>query len=740
MVKYANVIIDISHEKVDRTFQYRIPEDLAGQVTAGCRVFIPFGMGNSRRTGYVVEVTETPEFDVSKIKDISGVVTGSVTAESQLIELAWWMKERYGSTMNQALKTVLPVKQKIKAETAKTIRCLLEKEELKKALAEAERKHYKARVRLFQAFSENPVIPYDAAVSRLNLTMAALKPLEEKGMLALESKNIYRNPVQNLESDKQKAVLNKEQQKIADDFIQDYQAGIRQTYLLHGITGSGKTEVYMALIDQVLEAGKQVILLIPEIALTYQTVMRFYKRFGNQVSIINSRLSKGERYDQFERAKKGEVNIMIGPRSALFTPFANLGLIIIDEEHENAYKSEISPKYHAREAARFRAERSHASLVLGSATPSVESYYKALHGEYKLYTMTKRAKKDSVLAETAVVDLRKELAEGNKSMFSRILQEKIKDRLEKRQQIMLFINRRGYANFVSCRSCGEALKCPHCDVSLTLHTGGRMVCHYCGYQIPQPKICPSCGSKYIAAFGTGTQKVEAALKAAFPAVRTLRMDADTTSKKGGHEEILSAFAAGEADALIGTQMIVKGHDFANVTLVGIIAADLSLHASDYRCSEQTFELLTQAAGRAGRGQEKGDVIIQTYMPEHYCIQAAAAQDYLSFYHQEMAYRKILSYPPFSQMVQIQAASPREDLLCLAMDEISAWLKERRLEEEAQIIGPVNAGIYKLNDIYRKILYMKQENYDILIKIRNQIDSFSKTRAWADQVMLQYDFM
>ena len=473
----------------------------------------------------------------------------------------------------------------------------------------------------------------------------------------------------------------------------------------------------------------QVIVLIPEIALTYQTVMRFYGRFGNRVSIINSRLSAGERYDQFERARSGDIDIMIGPRSALFTPFARLGMIIIDEEHEGAYKSEVVPRYQAREVAVKRAQMQNASVVLGSATPSLEAYTKALRGEYRLFKLNTRAKADSRLAEVAVVDLREELKEGNKSIFSRKL-----------EQIMMFINRRGYANFVSCRSCGEAIKCPHCDVTLTLHKDNRLVCHYCGYSIPMPEQCPGCGSPYIANFGVGTQKIEMMTKKMFPQARVLRMDLDTTSKKGGHEEILSAFAEGDADILIGTQMIVKGHDFPDVTLVGVLAADLSLYTPDYRAAERTFQLLTQAAGRAGRDARHGDVIIQTYNPEHYSIVTAAGQDYETFYRQEMAYRRLMKYPPANVLFTVQLASKSEEALAEAADSLAAHITPQADEEKIQMIGPVDASVYKINDIYRKILYLKHENYDILIKIRNQMDWFQQEkRELFKGVMVQYDF-
>lgn len=738
--RFAQIIIDISHEKVDRTFDYRIPPQLEERISVGVLVKIPFGKGNSLRKGYVVGITDHADYDADKIKEIAGIVEGSVSAESQLIMLAWWLKEQYGSTMNQALKTVLPVKQKVKPKEKKVLRLLIPEEQLEAVTAEAEKKSYKARVRLFKALKENPVIPYEVASGQMNLSAATIKPVIEKGYVALESEEIFRNPVKDAGSRVKAVDLNGEQQAVVDAFCEDYEAGKRETYLIHGITGSGKTEVYMEMISRVISEGMQVIVLIPEIALTYQTVMRFYGRFGNRVSIINSRLSAGERYDQFERARGGDIDIMIGPRSALFTPFSRLGLIIIDEEHEGAYKSEVVPRYHAREVAVKRAQMQNASVVLGSATPSLEAYTKALRGEYRLFSLHTRAKADSRLADVAVVDLREELKDGNKSIFSRQLQQMIGDRLEKKEQIMMFINRRGYANFVSCRSCGEAIKCPHCDVTLTLHKDNRLVCHYCGYSIPMPDQCPSCGSPYIANFGVGTQKIEMMTKKMFPQARVLRMDLDTTSKKGGHEEILSAFAEGEADILIGTQMIVKGHDFPDVTLVGVLAADLSLYTPDYRAAERTFQLLTQAAGRAGRDARHGDVIIQTYNPEHYSIVTAAGQDYENFYRQEMAYRRLMKYPPVNVLFTVQMASKSEAALVEAADRLAAHITPQADEEKVQMIGPVDASVYKINDIYRKILYLKQENYDILIKIRDSIDCFQQEKSEIFKgIVVQYDF-
>ena len=666
-IQYASIIIDISHENVDRVFQYRIPQEMCADIRIGSQVCVPFGSGNRTRKGYVVDITDKADYDIEKIKEIAGVVSGSVTAGSQLIELAWWMKERYGSTMNQALKTVLPVKQKVKARNRQVVQSLIGEE-------------------------------------------ARSLPV----------------------------VLNPQQQELVDQFCKTYDQGSRVPWLIHGITGSGKTEVYMAMIDHVLAQGRQVIVLIPEIALTYQTVMRFYRRFGEQICVMHSRLSAGERYDQLERARKGEAGIMIGARSALFTPFPNLGLIVIDEEHEGAYKSEVTPRYHAREVAEKLAQMNHAQLVLGSATPSVESYAKAQAGIYRLFELKTRAGEGRSLASAELVDLREEMQAGNKSIFSRRLQKLIADRLQKKEQVMLFMNRRGYSSFVSCRSCGEAMKCPHCDVSLTLHNRSRLICHYCGYTIPMPRLCPKCGSPYLAGFGIGTQKIEEMAAQMFPEARILRMDLDTTARKGGHEAILSAFAKEKADILIGTQMIVKGHDFPGVTLVGILAADVSLYAPDYRCAERTFQLLVQAAGRAGRGRRAGIAVIQTYMPEHYSIRTAAAQDYPEFFRQEMGYRCLMKYPPVCRMLCIQVAGKEEELVSHMADQIRDSAA-RHFGNGTAVIGPVPAPVYKVNDIYRKILYMKQENYDILIRIQKYIqDRWDETED-CRRLTIQYDF-
>ena len=740
MAQFANIIVDISHEKLDKTFQYKIPEKLQEQIRVGMQVVIPFG--NRRLTGYVVELTDKAEFEIDRMKEIASVAADSVAIEGKLIALASWIRENYGATMNQALKTVIPIKKKSNAIEHKTVRLKLGEIETKNQLAEFERKHATARAKLLTELLHNHELDWPVITQKLNVSGTVIRALEEKGILEVVSAYSYRNPVAHLKKEGYHLTLNKEQQAVVDEIRFKIDAEIPTTYLLKGVTGSGKTEVYMELIAHVLSKGKQAIVLIPEIALTYQTVMRFYNRFGDRVSIMNSRLSAGEKYDQFERAKHGDVDIMIGPRSALFTPFSNLGLIIIDEEHEGSYKSETVPRYHARETAVERARMCGASVVLGSATPSVDSYYKAMCGEYQLLELKHRVA-EKPLPQVQVVDLRRELLEGNRSILSRELQRLIEDRLKKKQQIMLFINRRGVAGFVSCRACGHVIKCPHCDVSLSQHITrknpeGRLVCHYCGYETAVPKTCPECGSKYISGFKAGTQKLEMVVKERFPKARVLRMDFDTTRSKEGHEQILSAFANQEADILIGTQMIVKGHDFPNVTLVGVIAADLSLHVSDYHAAERTFQLLTQAAGRAGRGKEPGEVVIQTYQPDHYSIVTAKEQDYEKFYRQEIEYRKMLLYPPVWNMLVILCASKQEQTAFDAAQKVAGWISGEG-RKEILCIGPTDAAVAKVNDIYKKVIYLKAEDYQALVRIKDRIEDRIRDNRDFKDTAVQFDF-
>lgn len=730
---FADIIIDITHEKLDRTFQYCIPDELVGVVKIGSVVSVPFGKGNKENKGYVINISDKPKFDVNKTKSILSVDVSSVSSQTKLIELAAFIKQTYGGTMSQALRCVLPIKTKTKPVESIILKLSISEEDAKAIVFESERKNAKARARLLRELIDLKEIPQNIVIQKLNIGRQTINKLCEMGAIEKVVISTYRNPVLSNKS-KYDIVLNDEQKAVVESIHESSE----RVHLIHGVTGSGKTEVYIELIDRVIKDGGEAIVLIPEIALTYQTVMRFQRKFHNLVSIINSRLSQGEKYDQFERAKNGEVKIIIGPRSALFTPFKNLKLIIIDEEHERTYKSEQVPKYHARLVAIKRAELEGAKVILGSATPSVESYYHALHNEYVLHELTNRANGAS-LSDVSVIDMREELKNGNKLMFSGKLLSLMEDRLNKKEQTMIFINRRGFASFVSCRSCGFVYKCPHCDVALKYHNNGKLMCHYCGYETVMDKKCPECSSKYIKAFGTGTQRVEDEIKKLFPNAKTLRMDYDTTRKKGDYEKILSAFANGEADILIGTQMIVKGHDFANVTLVGIIAADLSLYAQDFRASENTFELLTQAAGRAGRGSKKGEVIIQSYDPDNYSIVLSKEQNYKAFYKQEIAYRRLLKYPPVYNMAVILFSGDDEDVVFNRAQHVFEWLNEKK--DGCELFGPTWATIKLLNDKYRSLIYLKAEDINSLTIMNNLLEEYIEKNDGKDEnVSIQFDLI
>lgn len=734
---YAKVIVDITHEKLDKVFEYIIPSELEGVLQVGVEVIVPFGRGNRETNGYVIGITDTCEYEAEKVKPILRLAEKRMAIEGKLVALAGWMKEHYGGTMIQSLKTVLPIKKEEQQKIKRYVRLLLSQEEGKEKLEEYLKKNQRARVRALAALLDNGVLEYEFLIKKLNVSRDVLRALEDQGVAQIESEHVFRNPIKDRKQDWKPVEYTEEQQNAIDRFREDYLKGENKTYLLYGVTGSGKTEVYMEMIARVIRDGKQAIVLIPEIALTYQTVMRFYKRFGNRISILNSRMSNGERYDQMMRAKEGGIDVMIGPRSALFTPFPNLGLIVIDEEHEPTYKSEQIPRFHARETAIERAKLEHASVVLGSATPSLEAFYRAEQGEYEMLTLRERSQKQT-LPQVHTVDLREELKAGNRSIISEKLHELIEDRLEKRQQTILFINRRGYAGFISCRSCGYVAKCPHCDVSMTSHRGGKLVCHYCGYEVKEYEVCPECGSNHIGGFRAGTQQIEELVKQEFPRARVLRMDTDTTKEKDGHEKILETFANEEADILIGTQMIVKGHDFPNVTLVGILAADLSLYADDYRAGERTFQLLTQAAGRAGRGREKGEVVIQTYSPEHYAIQTAANQDYEAFYEEEIAYRKLMGYPPAEQLLAVLIAGEDEKLLETACGYLKIYA-ERVNRSRARIVGPASPYVGKVNDVYRKVLYFKHPRYEVLTDLKDKLEQYIEVNSGFAKLRIQFDF-
>ncbi|MDO5146683.1 MAG: primosomal protein N' [Eubacteriales bacterium] len=738
--RYADIIIDISHEALDKVFQYRVPLSLQERVKTGMKVRVPFGAGNREKEGYVIRITKEPSYDVDKIKDISGIEEGTLTVESQLIQVAAFLKRRYGSSMLQALKTVMPVKKRVRRKENFSLSLNMTHKEGEALLAQYEKKHYAARARLLRCLLSCQEMPAEKAVKESRLPLKEIKKLEAQGILNMRRSVAYRTPFHFSKKQGDGPLLNEEQRRAVEQFCKDFSHQNVKTYLLYGVTGSGKTEVYLAMLEEVLREKRGAIVLIPEISLTFQTVRRFYERFGDRIAVLHSRMSQGERSDAWERVEQGEADVVIGARSALFAPMKNLGLIILDEEHDGAYKSDSSPKYHARETAIYRASLSGASVVLGSATPSVESFYLARAGEYTLLTLTKRAGK-AMLPSVKAVDLRQEFMRGNRSVFSGELREKIEERLQKKEQIVLFLNRRGFAGFVSCRSCGTVMKCPHCDVSMTYHKDGKLHCHYCGYETIYSRQCPVCKSPHVAAFGLGTEKVEAALYKEFPGIRVLRMDMDTTRKKNAHQEMLDTFARGEADVLLGTQMIVKGHDYPNVTLVGILAADLSLHSRDFRSGERTFQLLCQAAGRAGRGEKPGEVIIQSYSPEHYAITAALHHSYEEFYRQELAYRSMLRYPPCAHLLVMLVQCGTESEAALAAERIQKMVLQSQEEEACpvQILNPGQALISKLKDVYRQALYLKHESVERLEGLKSRLEPVLETHPLFAGVQIQFDF-
>lgn len=739
---FADVIVDISVEALDRTFQYRIPEELRQQVKIGSRVKIPFGRGDRQIAGFVIGISDVAQWPLEKMKALLSVEEKDIPVEGQLLQLAVWIRNRYGTTMNEALKTVLPIKRQVKSVEEHWLNFVVPEEVARKELDRCRLKHFRAKARLLQGmFDEQGQMTTSLAAKKYGVTKAVVDGMVKAGILSVTDHKKYRNPYEIEVSGKGHKELNDEQRGAVRRFCDDLNKGKSNTYLLYGVTGSGKTEVYIEMIEEVLQKGRQAIVLIPEIALTLQTVRRFGSRFGERVSILNSRMSDGERYDQYERARRGEVDIIVGPRSALFTPFSRLGLIIIDEEHEGSYKSEKPPKYHAREVARERARMTGASVVLGSATPSVESYFAAEKGDYVLLSLTKRAA-GAELPQVHIVDLREELKAGNRTVFSRLLQDKIEERLRRKEQCMLFINRRGYAGFVSCRSCGFVLQCPHCEVSMTAHKNhvgevDTLMCHYCGHTVAMPGSCPECGSPYVAAFGLGTQKVEEMLQKRFPSARILRMDGDTTAGKRGHENVLEPFRQGKADILLGTQMIVKGHDFPNVTLVAALAADMSMYAGDYHSMERTFDLLMQASGRAGRADKKGEMVIQTYNPDQYCIEAVRRQQADFFYDNELAYRRVAQYPPYTSMAAVLILSEDKGQAKECAELLSVALKER-IHSECTLIGPAEAGLSRAKDRYRYILYVKSEKEETLDRIRGEVEEFSHHPKWERSCTIQYD--
>ncbi|EAD7212558.1 primosomal protein N' [Listeria monocytogenes] len=753
MINIAKVIVDVPAMQVDRPFDYYIPEDLEELIRPGMRVSVPFG--NRKIQGFVIALGETEENP--KLKGIDGVMDLAPVLNEELMELGDWLAEDTLSFRVSAYQAMLPaalrakyekyflrldeeneeleqlfegyetldwkvaeargllkqigkwvregsvevvyqVKNKITSKKVRVVNCLKSPHQLAEIIEDMP-KNAKAQSRIlafFQAFEGNEITAVELK-KQAETTDATIKKLVDLGLLSVQEKVVSRDPYENHQFEKSESLqLLPDQQTACEKIIA---ATDQETFLIHGVTGSGKTEIYLQTIEAKLKEGKEAIVLVPEISLTPQMVERFKSRFGSEVAVLHSALSSGEKYDEWRKIERKEARVVVGARSAVFAPFENLGIIIIDEEHEASYKQEDNPRYHARDVAIWRATKYQCPVVLGSATPSLESFARAKKGVYTLIELPSRVN-DRAMPEVRVVDMREELRKENRTEFSTELLEKIKDRIAKKEQTVLMLNRRGYSSFVMCRDCGYVVECPNCDISLTYHqSSNQMKCHYCGHEERVPQKCPSCEGEHIRYFGTGTQKVEESLTKLIPEARVIRMDVDTTRTKGAHEKLLKSFRNHEADILLGTQMIAKGLDFPDITLVGVLNADTMLHLPDFRASERTFQLLTQVSGRAGRHERTGEVIVQSYNPEHYSIEFAKKHDFIGFYNHEMQLRKMGSYPPFYYLTMINVSDENEMKAIRTIQEMAQFLRGK-LGPDAVILGPVPSTITRIKNKYR----------------------------------------
>ncbi len=722
---YAEIILNNANPEVDRIFDYEIPFEFLSKAKSGMRVIVPFGPKNTAVEGYCLKIKNTTEVPPEKIKMVRDFPDEIPVFDEGMIELATWLKEEYFTTLSQCLKVMVPpgvnLKNKIKTASVAVDNETAEKEAEK--LCQGKGTDI-IRGKVLRYIIDNGPVPVSEVIKKLSVSQSPLNTLEKRGLIKISYGDI-RHDFKTVDIENKSSVpqLNNEQNQA----FQSIAFGeSKNPYLLYGITGSGKTEVYLSVIEEFIKRGKQAVVLVPEISLTPLIVGRFKRRFGNKAMAFHSKMSMGERYEVWKMALEGKISVVIGPRSAVFIPFKNIGIIIVDEEHELSYRSDSSPRYNAVKVAEKRCSICGAKLLLGSATPSVESFLKAKKGIYNILRLTKRAG-GGTLPKTEIVDMRAELSAGNRSIFSRSLYNKMETALKNRSQIMLFLNRRGYSTFVSCRKCGYVMTCSNCSVPYKYHINGNyLTCHYCGKKIHAPTVCPECGSKYIKYFGTGTQKIEYELKRLFPTANVLRMDFDTTSKKGGYEKILKAFSDGEADILVGTQMIAKGHDFENVSLVGIMAADVSLNTGGYMGGEITFDLITQAAGRAGRGNTAGDVVIQTYQPDNYAVAAAAKQNYEEFFYSECRERKIMGYPPFSSVIKFIFAGKDENKVSVKVSQFYDIIKNSIKDSDVIVMGPSEEDIYKLKNDYRKRIILKCGNKDKLMNlVRDCMDLYRR---------------
>ena len=696
---YAEIILNSEALEIDRPFTYKIPVELEEKVQVGQIVKVPFGMGNKTSEGFVLSIKAENEVNISfKVKKISVIITDEPIIDEEDIKLINFLREKYLCKYIDAFRLLIPVGI-MKGAKSKSKKVIVFKSDDLSCIKKPE-----GYIEIINFLKENSGKYTKSELINVNsISQYKLNKLIEKGLLVVEEETVFRynNRTYNIDSEKE---LTFEQKHVLDE----YNNSGNNLFLLKGVTGSGKTEVYMRMVEEVLEKNQSAIVLVPEISLTPQMIERFKGRFGRNVALFHSKLSDGERFDEWFRVKEGKAKLVVGARSAIFLPVKNLGLIIIDEEHENTYKSDQNPKYQTKEVAEFLSEQKGCRVVLGSATPTIESYYRALTGDLKLLELNSRVD-GKAMPPMKVIDMRNELRSGNISLFSRELFRDMQEKLSKGEQIILFLNRRGFSTFVSCRSCGYVFKCEECDISMTYHRSGLLVCHYCGKTKRAPQKCPKCDSKYVKFFGAGTERVEEEVKKYFKDARVLRMDVDTTRGKDSYEKIYNTFKEGKADILIGTQMISKGLDFKNVTLVGILAADMSINIPDYRAAERTFQIITQVAGRAGRGEKQGKVLIQTYTPEHYSLEYAVNYDYEGFYEEEFTVRALMKYPPFGKILLINGISKKEDLLKNFMHKISNVIKPLvEKDVEVDVLGPIPCLVAKVKENYRWQIVIKGE--------------------------------
>ncbi|MEB8087119.1 primosomal protein N' [Staphylococcus pseudoxylosus] len=793
----AKVIVDIPSKSVDFTFDYIIPTRLQSMVQLGMRVIVPFGPRTIQ--GYVMQVIEEPDgnIDIAKLKEIKEIQDIKPELTEELIQLTEWYNNYFVTKRISMLEVMLP--SAIKAKYTKVFsivdadavpESLLVKFDkdgqypykeaqynddlgqivplLKQGivsevtlLSQNVSKKKQRAVSIIEGFDYDSVLgslekskkQYELYayllderhhtvllkdLEEMGFSKSSIDTLMRKGFVEKYDAIVERDPFETrvFEQD-QKQQLTDDQQEAYKSILESIQAHQQRTYLLHGVTGSGKTEVYLQTIEEVLKLGRQAMMLVPEIALTPQMVLRFKRRFGDEVAVLHSGLSKGERYDEWQKIRDGKASVSVGARSSVFAPFKNLGMIIIDEEHESSYKQEDYPRYQARDIAQWRSQYHQCPLILGSATPSLETYARAEKGVYELLSLPNRVNQQA-LPEIEIVDMRAELSSGNRSMFSEQLRKSIQQRLDKNEQIVLFLNRRGYASFMLCRDCGHVPQCPNCDISLTYHKStDQLKCHYCGHQEVPPNKCPNCESEHIRQVGTGTQRVEELLQEAFQKARIIRMDVDTTSRKGAHEKLLDDFGAGKGDILLGTQMIAKGLDFPNITLVGVLNADTMLNLPDFRASERTYQLLTQVSGRAGRHEKEGEVIIQTYNPEHYAIKDVQANDYTAFFNKEMNYRKMGKYPPYFFLINFTIAHKEMKKVMEASKHIHKILLQH-LTDKALVLGPSPAALSRINNEYRFQILVKYKSEPALHEALKYLDDYYHDQYLKEKLSLKID--